>query len=153
MLEAPQLFAPMSQYVLHFCWVSLQQNQANLKSQVLELWGVGVKLIIPTAVELSGWSGDGGCSHPISYRVFLSGTISFAVKNSVVISASAADNTTYFMICAMVSVLGHSISECCCSLTRICGYLLCFLILICWWSLYQSGQQALCYLLCKWFCC
>ena len=57
---------------------------------------------IPTAVELSDCTDEGGCFHPISCRVFLSGTISFVAKNSAVISASAADDTTYFMIYAMV---------------------------------------------------
>ena len=58
---------------------------------------------MPTAVELSAWMGDGGCFHPILVRVFLRGTISFAVINKAVISASAADDTTYFIICARVS--------------------------------------------------
>ena len=62
-----------------------------------------MEFVIPTVVDLSDYRGDGGCFHPISCRVFPSGTICFAVKNSAVISASAADNTTYFMICTMAS--------------------------------------------------
>ena len=61
-----------------------------------------MELVIPTAVEFSDWSGLGGCFHPISVRVFQRGTISLVVKNKAVISASIADETTYFMICAMV---------------------------------------------------
>ena len=64
---------------------------------------MSVELVIPTAVELSDYNCKGGCFHLIFAGCFLSGTISFAVKNSVVISASAADNTTHFMICAMAS--------------------------------------------------
>ena len=66
------------------------------------LWEISEELVISTAVELSGCSGDGGCFRLISCRVFLSGTIYFAVKNNVVISTSAADDTTYFMVCVMV---------------------------------------------------
>ena len=62
-----------------------------------------MELGIPTAVELLDCSGEGGCFHPISCRVFLSGTISFAVKNSAIISGSVADNITYFVICVMIS--------------------------------------------------
>ena len=62
-----------------------------------------MELVIPTDVELSDCSGGGGCFHPISSKVFLGGNISFAVKNSAIISASAAGDITYFMICAMIS--------------------------------------------------
>ena len=53
-------------------------------------------------MELSDWRGIGGFFHHISVRVFHSGTISLAVRNKAVISASAADDTTYFIIWAMV---------------------------------------------------
>ena len=62
-----------------------------------------MELVIPTVVELADCSGGLGCFHPISCRVFLSGNISFAIKNSTVISTSAADNTTYFIIYTKVS--------------------------------------------------
>ena len=70
----------------------------RLRSHDLDFFGIKVELVTPTAVELSDWSGLGGCFHPISVRVFQRGTISLAVKNRAVISASAADETTYFMI-------------------------------------------------------
>ena len=63
---------------------------------------MSIELFIPTAVELSDWSGLVGCFHPISVRVLQSGTISLAVRNEHVISASAADETKYVMIWAMV---------------------------------------------------
>ena len=77
--------------------------ESQVKSQFLDLYGISAELVTPTAIELSGCNGKGGCFHPISCKVFLSGTISFAIKNSAVIPASATDNTTYFMIYAMVS--------------------------------------------------
>ena len=62
-----------------------------------------MEFVTPTAVELSHWIGDGGCFHSIASNAFRNGTISFAVKNSAVVSASAAEDITYFMIAAMVS--------------------------------------------------
>ena len=81
---------------------SLQRNQLSRKSQDRDFFGISVELVIPTAVELLDWRGLGGCFHPISVRVFCSGTISLAVRNKAVISASAADDTTYLIIWAMV---------------------------------------------------
>ena len=62
-----------------------------------------MEFVTPTAVELSHWIGDGGCFHPIASNAFRNGTISFAVKKSAVVSASAAEDITYFMIAAMVN--------------------------------------------------
>ena len=94
---------PLSQYVQNWPCASLQRNQLSRKSQDGDFFGISIELVIPTAVELSDWRGLGGCFHPISVRVFHSGTISLAVRNKAVISASAADDTTYLIIWAMVS--------------------------------------------------
>ena len=93
---------PLSQYVRNWPCASLQRNQLSRKSQDHDFFGISVELVIPTDVELSDWRGLGGCFHPISVRVFCSGIIYLAVRNKAVISASAADNTTYFIIWAMV---------------------------------------------------
>ena len=77
--------------------------ESSLRSQFLGLRGMRVELFIPTTVELSDCSGDGGCFRPIPCGLFLSGTVSFVIKDSAAVSASAADDTTYFMICIMVS--------------------------------------------------
>ena len=68
----------------------------------MTFFGINVDLVIPTDVELSDWRGLGGCFHPISVRLFHSETISLAVRNKAVISASTADERTYFIIWAMV---------------------------------------------------
>ena len=62
-----------------------------------------MELVITTAAEVSDCNGDVRCFQPIFCRVFLSGTIYFAVKNNAVVSASAADDTIYFMICTMAN--------------------------------------------------
>ena len=48
------------------------------------------------AVELSVWTGEGGCFHPIASSGFRSGIISFAAKKNAPVSASAAEDITYF---------------------------------------------------------
>ena len=68
--------------------------ESSLRSQFLGLRGMRVELFIPTTVELSDCSGDGGCFRPIPCGLFLSGTVSFVIKDSAAVSASAADDTT-----------------------------------------------------------
>ena len=73
------------------------------RSQDFDFLGISVHLVIPAAVELFELTGEGGCFHPISVIVCCSGTIYFAVRNRSVISVSAAKDTTYFIICSIVS--------------------------------------------------
>ena len=62
-----------------------------------------VELVIPTAIYCPTYGVDRDCFHIISCRMFLSDTMYFTLKNNVVILTSAADDTTYFMICTIVS--------------------------------------------------
>ena len=55
----------------------------------------------PTAVVLSVWIGVGGCVCPISIKVCLAGIACLEFRKRAPISASAADDITFFMICAM----------------------------------------------------
>ena len=61
-----------------------------------------VLLTTPSAVVLSVWMGVTGCFHPISVNVRRIGTSSFAVTQRAPSSASAADDMTNLMICAIV---------------------------------------------------
>ena len=61
-----------------------------------------VLLARPSAVVLSVWMGDWGCSHPISMRDWRSGTISLAQMKRVVSSDSAAEDVMNLMICVRV---------------------------------------------------
>ena len=61
-------------------------------------------LVTPTAVELSVWIGVLGCGHPISMRVWIIGTVSLAVMNSLASSDSAAEDMTYLIIYAMIRI-------------------------------------------------
>ena len=54
----------------------------------LVLHGMMVLLVTPTAVELLHWMGVVGCGHPISMRVWCSGTISLAMVKRPASSAS-----------------------------------------------------------------
>ena len=63
-----------------------------------------VSLVNPTALELSVWTGDCGCGHPISISVLRNGTISRAVKYSAESSASAADAITNLMVMDSVRI-------------------------------------------------
>ena len=58
----------------------------------------GLVLTTPPAVELSTWTGDGGCGCPVSSNMFLMCTASLALMNSAPSSASAADDITALMI-------------------------------------------------------
>ena len=64
--------------------------------------GMMFALDTPTAVELSHWMGDLGCGHPISVRDWRSGTMALAQMKRPAISASAAEDMTFLMICATV---------------------------------------------------
>ena len=57
----------------------------------------------PRAVVLSVWIGVGGCTWPISSAVILAGMACLELMKSAPISASAADDTTDLMICAIFS--------------------------------------------------
>ena len=95
-------------------YISTTATHGNLKSQYFEFLETIVWLVYPTAVELSHCRGDGGCFHPIFSSVFRSATISLAVRNSAAISAFAAEDKMYFMICVIVNTrtfhLGKSYS-------------------------------------------
>ena len=56
------------------------------------------ELMMPSAVELSVWTGVGGCGWPISSRIFLSSTPFRAFVYRDPISASAADDMTALMM-------------------------------------------------------
>ena len=60
-----------------------------------------VLLVTPTAVELSVWIGDFGCGQPILVRVLRRGTMLFAHMKRPARSASAAEDMTNLIICAM----------------------------------------------------
>ena len=64
--------------------------------------GTMVRLVTPTAVELSVWIGVLVCDHHISMRVWRIGTISLALMNNPASSASADEDMTYLIIFAMV---------------------------------------------------
>ena len=64
--------------------------------------GMMVALDTLTAVELSHWMGDLGCGNPISVRDWRSGTMDLAQMKRPAISASAAEDMTFLMICATV---------------------------------------------------
>ena len=64
--------------------------------------GMMVALDTPTDVELLHWMGDLGCGHPISVRDWRSGTMALAQMKRPARSASAAEDTTFLMICATV---------------------------------------------------
>ena len=66
------------------------------------LRGMMVLLATPTAIELSHWMGDLVCGHPIYVRDWLSGTIALAQMKRPARSASAAEDMTFLIICAMV---------------------------------------------------
>ena len=64
--------------------------------------GTMVRLVTPDAVELLVWIELLGCGHPISVRVWISGTVSLAVTDNTASSAPAAGYMSYLIICAMV---------------------------------------------------
>ena len=64
--------------------------------------GMMVALDNPTAVELSHWMVDLGFGHPISVRDWRSWTMALAQMKRPASSASAAEDMTFLMICAMV---------------------------------------------------
>ena len=66
--------------------------------------GTMVKFVISTAVKLSVWIGILGYGHPISMRVWRIGTIYLAVMNNPEISPLVAEDMTYLIMCAMVSM-------------------------------------------------
>ena len=98
----------------HHCWVlcpsmseiglvplcSATSSVANTKT--VTFLGSVLSWSSPPLWSCRTGGGLGGCFHPISVRVFRRGTISLAVRNKAVISASAADDTTYLIIWAMV---------------------------------------------------
>ena len=61
-------------------------------------------LITPAAVVLSVWMGVMDCFHPIYTNVRRIGISSFAVIYNAPNSASAADDMTNFIICAIVNM-------------------------------------------------
>ena len=63
-----------------------------------------VPLMMPLAVLLSVLIGVGGCGCPSSAHVTRSGSSSRAFMYSAAISASAADDTTIFIIFAMIDI-------------------------------------------------
>lgn len=71
------------------------------KKGVTETLGWMLLFTIPQAVELSVWMGVGGWGCPISSRICLIYTVSLALVHSAPSSASAADDMTALMICAM----------------------------------------------------
>ena len=71
--------------------------------------------------------------------MYLTGNIYFAVNNKAPISDSDAEDTTYFIICAIVKI-GHSNREWVHFQIERYGPLLCFLLLFNYLSLYHSGQ-------------
>ena len=83
-------------------WLSAAQP---VESQIPRLWLFWDQCWVGHSYRCGvvGLEGAWGCFHPISARVFHSGTISLAVRNKAVVSASSADDTTYFIIWAMVS--------------------------------------------------
>ena len=56
----------------------------------------------PSAVVLSVCAGVAGCLWPISFSRFLAGIAWRVLMKRALISASAADVTTFLMICAML---------------------------------------------------
>ena len=56
-----------------------------------------VLFAMPQAVELSTWTGVGGCGCPISSKAVRNAVASFMLVNSPAVSASAADETTTLM--------------------------------------------------------
>ena len=56
-----------------------------------------VLLAIPAAVELSTWTGVGGCGWPISSSIVRSAVASFMFVKSPAVSDSAAEETTTLM--------------------------------------------------------
>ncbi len=64
--------------------------------------GMNLPLTTPSAIELSVWSGVGGCLCPNSSRMILMYTASRAMMYNAANSASVADNMTCLMTWAML---------------------------------------------------
>ena len=62
----------------------------------------------PADMELSVWTGDLGCGHPISSSVLRIGTIFIAVRYSAASSASDDDAISGLMIFAIVKIAPFS---------------------------------------------
>ena len=124
---------PLSQHVRNWPCASLQRNQLSHKSQDRDFFGISVELVIPTAVELSGWRGLGGCFHPMSVRVFRSGPLLTIaqIMNYVVSSAAEAEMTALFQT---AKEMVHSNVGWTRFLTKRCGHQLGFLALFHWQS-------------------
>jgi hypothetical protein len=58
----------------------------------------------PTAMELSTWTGVGGCSCPISFNVFHSATVVLVLLNMAPHSASAAEDSVLPMMVAVFRI-------------------------------------------------
>jgi hypothetical protein len=61
-------------------------------------FGWTCKFMMPSAVELSVWTGVGGCGCPITLKIFRSSTPLRAFVYNAPILASAADDMTALMI-------------------------------------------------------
>ena len=68
-------------------------------------FGMILFVTTPTAVVLSTWIGVGFCGHPIYIRVWRNSTHLRAVINKEANSASAAEDITNLIICAIVSTV------------------------------------------------
>ena len=73
-------------------------------SMALVRLGCMMLLTMPSAVELSIWMGIGGCVCPSSSSRLRSGMASSALMYRAPSSASAAEDMTDLMICAIVSI-------------------------------------------------
>jgi hypothetical protein len=61
-------------------------------------------LAIPQAVELSIWTGVGGCGYPISSSVICRIVAHFVFSNIALISTYDADERMAFIICVVANI-------------------------------------------------
>ena len=66
--------------------------------------GTMVWLVTPTALEFLIWIGFLGCGHPVYMRIWRMGAIYLAMMNNPASLASAPEDMTYLIICAMVRI-------------------------------------------------